>query len=57
MILDEVEQLGLEDGEDLGLTVVHEPLEFLQAAAASAGALSFQDHVCLALAKSHGWIA
>ena len=33
VILDEVEQLGLEDCEDLGLTVVHEPLEFLQAAA------------------------
>ena len=56
VILDEVEQLGLEDCEDLGLTVVHEPLDILQAAAASAGALSFQDHVCLALAKSHGWI-
>ena len=27
VILDEVEQLGLEDCEDLGLTVVHEPLD------------------------------
>jgi rRNA-processing protein FCF1 len=56
VILDEVEQLGLEDCEDLGLTVVNEPLEILQAAADSAGALSFQDHVRLALAKSNGWI-
>lgn len=39
----------------LGLVVLEEPVEILSAAGEQRGALSFQDHVCLLLAKENEW--
>jgi rRNA-processing protein FCF1 len=55
VILDEVEQLSEADCHSLGLTLVDEPLEILATAAETRGALSFEDHVCLLLAKQNRW--
>jgi hypothetical protein len=55
VVLDEVEQLSLEDCSDLGILVIEEPLDLLLAAAEKRGALSFEDHVCLLLAKQRAW--
>lgn len=56
VVLDEVEQLTEGDCESLGLTVLEEPVEILLAAGEKRGALSFEDHVCLLLAKGNNWI-
>lgn len=55
VILDEVQQLTDSDCQRLGLTVIEEPVEVLLAAAAARGAVSFEDHVCLLLAKQNDW--
>ena len=55
VVLDEVEQLSEDDCDSLGLTVLEEPVEILSAAGEQRGALSFQDHVCLLLAKENEW--
>lgn len=54
VILDEVAQLDVQACERLGLTLIEEPLEILEQASRKGGALSFQDHVCLSLAKGVG---
>lgn len=56
VVLDEVDQLSLENCENLGLTVVEEPIDILLAAGEKRGALSFEDHVCLLLAKENEWV-
>lgn len=56
VVLDEVEALDVSTCESLGLVVVDEPLAVLLAASTAGGALSFQDHVCLSLAKSNAWV-
>lgn len=56
VVLDEVEQLSEEDCESIGLIVLEEPVEILLAAGAKRGALSFEDHVCLLLAKENNWV-
>ena len=56
VVLDEVEQLSEEDCENLGLTILVEPVEILLTAAEERGALSFEDHVCLLLARENGYI-
>lgn len=56
VVLDEVEQLDAAGCRRLGLTLIDEPLEILDEASQKSGALSFQDHVCLALAKANGWV-
>ena len=56
VVLDEVDQLNEDDCERLGLIVLEEPVEILLAAGEKRGALSFEDHVCLLLAKENGWI-
>lgn len=56
VVLDEVEQLDAQTCESLGLTIVEEPLDILLEASEKSGALSFQDHVCLSLAKLNGWV-
>ncbi|VAW70958.1 hypothetical protein MNBD_GAMMA09-39 [hydrothermal vent metagenome] len=56
VVLDEVDQLSEGDCERLGLIVLEEPVEILLAAGEKRGALSFEDHVCLLLAKENGWI-
>ncbi|MES9905122.1 MAG: type II toxin-antitoxin system VapC family toxin [Sedimenticola sp.] len=56
VVLEEVNQLNEEDCESLGLTIQEEPLEILTAAAEKRGALSFEDYVCLLLAKENDWV-
>jgi len=56
VILDEVDQLDAADCESLELTVVEEPLEILVAASEERGPLSFEDKVCLLLARANKWI-
>lgn len=56
VVLDEVGQLSEDDCESLGLIVLEEPVEILLAAGEKRGALSFEDHVCLLLAKENDWI-
>lgn len=55
-ILAEVKQLDRQACESFGLTVIEEPLEILEEASQKGGALSFQDHICLSLAKLNGWV-
>jgi rRNA-processing protein FCF1 len=55
-ILDEVEDIDLEACERLDLNVVEPELVQLLAAAEKRGSLSQQDHLCLILAREHGWI-
>ena len=55
VVLDEVDQLSEEECENIGLTVLEEPVEILLAAGEKRGALSFEDHVCLLLAKENEW--
>lgn len=55
VILDGVDQLNAGDCESLGLTVVEEPLEILVAATEERGQLSFEDRVCLLLARTNQW--
>jgi len=55
VILDEVDQLDVAECESLGLTIVEEPLEILLAASEQRGPLSFEDQVCLLLARANQW--
>lgn len=55
VILDEVDQLDAMDCERLGLTVIEEAPEILLAAAEKRGPLSFEDRVCLLLARENQW--
>lgn len=55
VILDEVVQLDVADCERLGLTVIEEPPGILLAAAERRGPLSFEDRVCLLLARENRW--
>ena len=55
VILDEVDQLDVAECESLGLTIVEEPLEILLAATEHRGPLSFEDQVCLLLARANQW--
>lgn len=55
VILDEVEQLSINDCVNLGLTIIEEPVEILDAAVERRGRLSFEDQVCLLLAIDNGY--
>lgn len=55
VVLEEVEQLSEADCDALGLTLVDESFELLASAATKQGSLSFEDHVCLLLAKQEQW--
>lgn len=55
VIVDEVDQLDFSDCETLGLTVVDEPLDILLGATEQRGPLSFEDRVCLLLARTNQW--
>jgi predicted nucleic acid-binding protein len=54
-VLDEVEQLDIADCERLGIRVVDPTLEQLLEAASQRGALSFEDRICLIIARDAGW--
>ncbi len=55
VILNEVDQLDVAKCENLGLTIVNEPLEILLAATGQRGPLSFEDQLCLLLAHANQW--
>jgi len=55
VILDEVDQLDVADCEHLGLMAIEEHPEILLAAAERRGPLSFEDRVCLLLARENHW--
>jgi rRNA-processing protein FCF1 len=54
-ILAEVDQLDAEECERLGLQVVEPDPAQVVAAAERRGRLSFQDHLCLLVARERGW--
>jgi predicted nucleic acid-binding protein len=54
-VLDEVQQLTEDDARALGITLVEPETELLIAAAEVRGRLSFQDQLCLLLARAQGW--
>ncbi len=54
-IIDEVADLDTTECERLGLQVVEPSLPQLATAASKRGRLSFQDHLCLILARENGW--
>ncbi len=54
-VLAEVEQLDSGSAADHGIVVVNPPLDMAMRAAARGGRLSFQDRLCLLLAKENGW--
>jgi len=54
-VLDEVEQLDESTAASLGMRIVEPSLGTAMFAAARGGALSFQDWLCLLMAKENGW--
>jgi len=54
-VLEEVEQLTEDTCTRLGMVIVDGTLEQLLEAGATSGGLSFQDRMCLILARDHGW--
>jgi rRNA-processing protein FCF1 len=54
-VLDEVEALDEADCDRLGLRIIDPTLEQLLEAASQRGRLSFEDHVCLIIARDNGW--
>jgi hypothetical protein len=54
-VLDEVDQLDESGAVSLGIRVVQPSLPTAMAAASRRGALSFQDWLCVLMAKEHGW--
>ena len=54
-VLDEVEQLDEAQCLAIGLTVVDGTLAQLTEASQRGGPLSFEDKLCLVLARDHGW--
>ena len=55
VVLDEVSQLSESDCDALGLTLVDESFDILASAAAKQGSLSFEDQICLLMAKQEQW--
>lgn len=54
-VLQEVEQLSADYCKKVGLTPVQANLEQLSEASVRSGSLSFQDNLCLILARDRGW--
>lgn len=54
-VLDEVELLELADCQRLGIRVIDPTLEQLLEAGSEGGALSFEDRICLIVARDGGW--
>jgi len=54
-ILEEVSQLAETDCDRLGLRIVEASLDQIQEAVRGSGRLSFNDRVCLILARDSGW--
>jgi hypothetical protein len=54
-VLDEVELLEVADCQRLGIRVIDPTLEQLLEAGSQRGALSFEDRICLIVARDGGW--
>lgn len=54
-ILEEVEQLDVEQCHAIGLTIVEGSLAQMTEASRRGGPLSFEDKLCLILARDNGW--
>jgi predicted nucleic acid-binding protein len=54
-VFEEVRDLDPAMAASLGIRLFEPPLEMLASAAATRGRLSFQDRLCLLVAKSNGW--
>lgn len=54
-VLDEVELLDVADCERLGMRVIDPTLEQLLEAGSQRGSLSFEDRLCLIVARDGGW--
>jgi len=54
-VFEEVHDLDPAMAASLGIKLFEPPLEMLAAAAAKRGRLSFQDRLCLLVAKANGW--
>jgi hypothetical protein len=54
-VLNKINQIDERDCLELGIILVEPELEQVMLAAEKKGALSFQDNLCLILAKEHGW--
>lgn len=54
-VLSEVRSINKVDCSELGIVLVEPKLEQVMQAASGKGALSFQDNLCLILAKDNGW--
>ena len=54
-LLAEVRQVDRSAAVEAGLTIIEPSLEMMTAAARRRTGLSFQDHLCLLLAREHGW--
>lgn len=54
-VLNEVNQINEGDCLELGIKLVEPELEHVLLAAGNKGPLSFQDNLCLILAKENGW--
>jgi rRNA-processing protein FCF1 len=55
-IVDEVQQLDRAKCKAIGLSVVQASLQQLTEASRRGGPLSFEDKLCLVMARDHGWI-
>ncbi len=55
-IVDEVQQLDHAKCKAIGLSVVQASLQQLTEASRRGGPLSFEDKLCLVMARDHGWI-
>ena len=54
-VLSEIHDISDGDCADLGIILVEPELEQVMLASEKKGSLSFQDNLCLILAKTHGW--
>jgi hypothetical protein len=54
-VFEEVHDLDPAMAASLGIKLFEPPLEMVAAAAAKRGRLSFQDHLCVLVAKANGW--
>lgn len=54
-VLSEIHDISDSDCADLGIILVEPELEQVILASEKKGSLSFQDNLCLILAKTHGW--
>jgi rRNA-processing protein FCF1 len=54
-ILDEIDEIDEDCCTELGIILIEPTLDQALSASAKNGPLSFQDNLCLIIAKEHGW--